>query len=72
MATFPFLIVCNTRSLHILSESLIFIRNKLGFLKFPPDEAIRKYPTTYEPIKITGFPYFNRSLPLPYNYNIAF
>ena len=35
MVTFPFLIVRNTFSLHIMSKFLFFIRYKQGFFKFP-------------------------------------
>ena len=56
MVTFPFLIVCNTFSLHMLLKILIFIRHKDGFFKFPPlSGQYEKYPTTYEAINLLDF-----------------
>ena len=56
MATFPFLIVRNTFSIHILSNILIFIRHKSGFSKSSPlSGQYEKYSTSYEPIELKDF-----------------
>ena len=56
MVTFPLLIVCNTLTLHIMSNILIMIHHKQGFFRFPPlNEQYGKYPTAYKPIKFQDF-----------------
>ena len=69
MVTFPFLIIYNTLSLHILSKTLILILHKQGFLKSPPppERTIREISGRLWTNQIAGFPYSDRSLPQPYN-----
>ena len=58
MVSFPFPIVRNTCSFHILSKLLIFIRHKQGYFNSPPPPISRqygKYSTAYGPIKLQDF-----------------